>query len=130
MREPTRLSVLYGPWREMLARAGERRSGQSPIYDWEPTPGWYRTRFVKGGPAVPVRVWCERDIDPETGELADDERILCEIDGERRRRLPAGLVYHAITREAFDRIMSDRARDIRYRATLAPFDITAVAPRP
>lgn len=130
MRTPSTMAQLYGPWRAMLSVAGQPRGGQSPLFDWEPTPGWYRTRFVKGGPAVPVRVWCERDIDPETGELTDDERTLFEIDGERRRRLPAGLVYHAITREAFDRIMSDRARDIRYRATLARFDITAVAPRP
>ena len=130
MRTPSTMAQLYGPWRAMLAVSGQRRTGQSPLFDWEPTPGWYRTRFVKGGPPVPVRVSVEREIDPETGELTDDERFAFEIDGERKRRLPVGLVYHAITREAFDTLMSRRATDTRYRATLAPFDTTAAPPRP
>ena len=114
----------------MLDLEGAPRSGESPIHDWFPMPGWYRTRFVKGGPPVPIKIWCERDIDMATGELLNPERICYEIDGERRRKLPETLVYHAITREAYDVIMADRDRDIRYKATRAAFDLTAVPPRP
>ena len=130
MRWPSSRAQLYAEWRRMLALDGERRSGESPINDWFPMPGWYRTRFVKGGPPVPVLIWCERDIDMETGELTDDERILYEIDGQRRWKLPETLVYHAISRAAYDRIMEDRATDNRYLATLARFDITEIPPRP
>lgn len=114
-----------------MLEAGDRRSGESPLgTDWIPMPGWYRTTFVKDGPPVPVRVWVERDVDTATGELLNPERILYEIGGERRRKLPEKLVYHAITREAYDAIMADRGRDIRYKATRAAFDLTAVPPRP
>ena len=115
----------------MLAReraTGGTRSGMSPSHDWEPPCGWFRTRFVKGGPPVPVRITIDRDIDPATGELTRDETFIYEIDGQRRRSLPIGLVYHAITREAFDEIMAARAADLRLQATLVPFDFVAAGP--
>jgi hypothetical protein len=39
---------------------------------------------VKGGPFVPVKIFLEQQIDPETGELLGDEVMRCEVDGKRR----------------------------------------------
>lgn len=34
---------------------------------------FYKARFKSGGPLVPIKFTITQDIDPETGELADDE---------------------------------------------------------
>jgi hypothetical protein len=49
--------------------------------DNEPECGWFTTRRARGGPLVPVRIWCHQDVD-EAGELVDDERLRIEIDGK------------------------------------------------
>lgn len=36
-----------------------------------PVAGFYRTKLVKGGPWVPVRIWYGPPLDPETGEELD-----------------------------------------------------------
>ncbi|MCV6826028.1 MULTISPECIES: hypothetical protein [Halocynthiibacter] len=50
-------------------------------HEIEPQCGWYKMRRVKLGPWVPVLITVEQDIDPDTGQLADDERMRCEVDG-------------------------------------------------
>lgn len=42
--------------------------------------GWYKQRKFKGGPWIPVVVWRDGPVD-EGGELVDDEKIFCKIDG-------------------------------------------------
>ena len=44
--------------------------------------GFFKRRLVKGGPWVPARIWLDQVVDSETGELCDDERFQCEINGE------------------------------------------------
>ena len=51
------------------------------LHDDEIQCGWFRCRLVKGGPFVPARIWLQQDIDPETGELIDDERLCCDVNG-------------------------------------------------
>jgi len=53
------------------------------IRDGEIEEGFYKTRLVRGGVFVPVRVAYEGDRD-ETGELIEDERLICEVNGEAR----------------------------------------------
>lgn len=36
-----------------------------------PVAGFYRTKLVRGGPWVPVRIWYGPSRDPETGEELD-----------------------------------------------------------
>ena len=47
----------------------------------DPQPGFYKTRLVKKGPWVPARIYWQGERDEETGELIEDERLFCEIDG-------------------------------------------------
>ena len=37
----------------------------------EPQAGFYKTKMVRGGPWVPVRLWYGEPLDPETGERLD-----------------------------------------------------------
>jgi hypothetical protein len=48
----------------------------------ERLPGTYKTRMVKGGQEVPVRLTLISERD-EAGELVGDEILILEIDGER-----------------------------------------------
>jgi hypothetical protein len=48
----------------------------------EPVPGFYQRRMVKHGPMVPVAIWIDQDIDPETGELMADEVMRCLVNGK------------------------------------------------
>lgn len=52
------------------------------VFGEDPECGWFKTRLVKGGPFVPARIWLHQEIDAETGELVDDERWICEVNGE------------------------------------------------
>lgn len=42
----------------------------------EPQPGYYRTRLIKGGPTVPVRILQSCPIDPEFGFPTERSRPL------------------------------------------------------
>lgn len=67
---------------QLLAWHQAALSGQEPDrHDGLPHAGWYKTQLVKKGPWVPVVIWCDREIDPETGELACDEVLRISIDG-------------------------------------------------
>lgn len=46
-----------------------------------PQVGFYKRRLVRGGAFVPVHVWLEEDIDPDTGELVGDSKLCCSVDG-------------------------------------------------
>jgi len=59
-------------------------AGEKPRITHEPECGWFRRRSCKGGPFVPVKIFLEAEIDPETGELMGDEIMRCEVDGKRR----------------------------------------------
>lgn len=75
MREPTNLFDAYQWWRDAL-------SGYRMNYNLEPRPGFYRTRVVKGGPFVPVAIWIEQELDPDTGQLLSDERVVATVNGQ------------------------------------------------
>ncbi len=77
MRKPTPTADLYAWHRAALA-------GDEPeIHPGDPQCGWFELRLVRGGPLVGCRIFVEREIDPDTGELLCDERLVCEV-GTRR----------------------------------------------
>lgn len=78
MRQPTDIDRAFDPWRRKLA--GER----VPIPMSDPEPGFYKMRLTKGGPFVPVAIWIDQSVDPETGELLTDERLCCLVNGQHR----------------------------------------------
>ena len=75
MRQPTSQEAQYDFWRRSLS--GERVAR----FEDDPQPGFYKRRMVRGGPFVPVEIWLEQEIDPETGELAADERLVAICNG-------------------------------------------------
>lgn len=75
MRRPTPIEALHEWYRHAL------RGDEPDLHNDDPQAGFYRTRLVRGGIFVGVRVWMHQEIDPETGELCDDERLRAEING-------------------------------------------------
>lgn len=70
--------------------------------------------MIKGGPWVPVRIYLDRQIDPTTGELAEDERFCCEVEGLDGGDPADHWTYLTpITREEFNHLVDYRLRDSR-----------------
>ncbi len=78
MRKPTPTNEQYA-W-HTAALAGFKPE----IHNDDPQPGWYRTKIARGGVWVPAQIWLEQDIDPSTGQLADDERYYCIVNGQSK----------------------------------------------
>ncbi len=87
MRRPSTFKQLYGWWADALA------GREPPRHDGEIHCGYYRYRKVKGGPYLPVEVRVDRDLDPETGELANDEILVCDVCGEPIRHAVAAAIF-------------------------------------
>jgi hypothetical protein len=126
MRQPTPISALLRWHREALA-------GRRPaIHENDPHVGWFKVRMVRGGPFVPARIWIEREICPETGELASDEQMICEVDGFRRdlQREWVWLAKTPISKAEYDSLLAMRAQRPDMAATHAPLDMTETIIRP
>jgi hypothetical protein len=125
MRKASSYRQLFGWWEDAVA------GRKPPRHEGDPQCGFYRTRMVKGGPFVPVRIFVERDIDPDTGELASPEILRMEIAGERGGD-PLRHWTHLIPipREEYDRLIEAHRTSMAMRATHATLDITATPARP
>lgn len=80
MRRPTSRVDAYR-W-----HANALRKWHAPddiVYSDVPQAGWYKRPLAKGGPMVPARIWIDAEVDMDTGELLEEERFLCEVNGER-----------------------------------------------
>jgi hypothetical protein len=126
MRQPTPIANLLKWHRSALA------GKNPPVHESEPQMGWFKTRMVRQGPYVPARIWVERDICPQTGELIDDERLLCEVDGERRDpdREWIWLSKYPISKTEYEHLIALRAALPDMAATHVPFDLTTTIMRP
>lgn len=73
MRRPTDLASTYDWWRRALA-------GQSVFFTInEVHAGFFMSRGKRGGPLLPVAVWLQQEVCPETGELMNDEMFVSVI---------------------------------------------------
>jgi len=87
---------------------------EPPRHDGLPECGWFKRRMIKGGPWVPVRIYLDRQIDPATGELTEDERFCCEVEGLDGGDPADHWTYLTpITREEFNHLVDYRLRDSR-----------------
>lgn len=77
MRTATPITELYHWHTEALA-------GRRPQITGEPHCGWFKCKLVRGGPYVAARIYMDREVDHDTGELLSDEKMRCEIDGRER----------------------------------------------
>jgi len=78
VREPTPDSVVFAWWWASLA--GERPG----VHEDEPQCGLFKRRIQARGPFVPARIYLDREVDEETGELLSDEVLRCEVNGTPR----------------------------------------------
>lgn len=102
IRQPSTAAQLYAWHRAALANP------DLPRHDGHPECGWFKRRMVRGGPWVVARIWCEREIDPETLELAGPERLRCEVDGEYVDPVQHWTHLTPITREEYDALLHRR----------------------
>ena len=119
MRKPSSYRQLYGWW--LGAIAGRN----PPRHDGVPECGFFKKKLVRGGPWVPVRIFVERDIDPETGELTSDERFVWEMEGIRQDTHPGAEMswLTPISKEEYDRLNDKRLRDPRFFDATKPVDL-------
>lgn len=66
--------------RRALPQLGRGPNDLSPD-PLDAVPGLYKTRLVRKGPWVTVKIRAP-ERDPETGELLEDDHPYCEIDGK------------------------------------------------
>lgn len=125
IRQPTPISRLYAWHRDALA------GKPVAIHEGEPHCGWYKTRLVKGGPFVPASITIQREVD-ENGELASDERLVCEVNGERRDPVKAWLSIckNPISRAEYLDLQDLQRRHPEMAATHAPIRLRAGQIRP
>ena len=126
IRQPTPIATLYAWHRAALAGL------RPPIHDGEPRCGWFKTRLVKGGPFVPAVIRIDRDIDPDTGELLNPERFICEVNGQPRdaRDAWASLCKSPISRDEYHDLQRLQARYPQMAGTHAAIDINPEDIRP
>lgn len=124
IRQPSTAAQLYSWWKAALSDPTLPRS------DGLPECGWYRTRLVRGGPWVPVRIFIIRDIDPDSGELTGPERYGCECDGESRSAERLWTYLTPISKAEFDRLTQLRTSIPAMAATMTRIDLSLEPVRP
>lgn len=108
MRRPSTFSELHRWWMQSLRGEAPQR------HEGEPRCGLYKRRLTKGGPWVPVRIFMEQDIDPETGELASDEVMRIEVEGIDAGDPAEHWTYLTpISSKQFEHLVDYRLRDSR-----------------
>lgn len=124
MRTPSTYQQLFAWYRAALA------DPRHPRHEGDPQCGFFRTRLVKNGPWVPVKITVEREVDPATGELTADEKLICDVGGERRKPESVWTSVRPITRAAYDALVAERARNPAMVATMAAYDLSRSPMRP
>lgn len=104
MRRPTSKGEAYAWHRAALA--GEN----PPIHEGDPKPGWFRRRFVRGGPWVAARIWIEAEVD-DAGELLSEEVLRCEVAGREAKAEDqwSYVASHPITEAEYNFMVADKA---------------------
>ncbi|MFE3839199.1 hypothetical protein [Pseudogemmobacter sonorensis] len=89
-----------------------------------PQCGYYKRRLVRGGPWVAARIWCEREVCPETGELAAPERMRCEVDGQISDAVDNWTHLTPISRDEYEAILHRRLNIAGMMTPQTPLDLT------
>ncbi len=117
MRRPTSPEAALDWHRRAIA--GEN----PPRHEGDPQCGWYRIRHVKGGPYVPMRIWLRQIIDPDSGDLAEPEKIMADVGGEPGDPVNLWVYAEPITRETYEALVSAITRDRLMQATHVRVDL-------
>lgn len=124
IREPSSAAALLAWWRAALA------DPSLPRHEGEPQAGYYKTRLVRGGPWVPVHLYVEREVCPETGELLGPERIVADCDGKITGAERLWLHLTPITRADYDALVHRATTEPVMAATMVAVDLSATPMRP
>ena len=118
MRQPTSFTEAFAWHRSALRGASVER------FDGLPEVGWFKMQRVKGGPFVPVRIFIESQIDPDTGELTAPERYVAEVEGIRADPVPIWTYLTPISRADFDALVERHRSDDVMAATMVALDLS------
>ncbi len=124
MRRPSTSAELYAWHRQAV------RGSRPPVHEGIPECGWFKTRMTKGGPWVPVRIWCEREVCPLTGELVAPEILRCEADGQMRNPARLWTYLLPISREEHAALSERRVSIPAMQATMVKINLSQEAMRP
>ena len=122
IRQPTDLDDTLEWWRRTVS--GER----VPRIEDEPQCGFYKRRFVRGGPFVPVAIWLHQEIDPETGELTAPEELRAIENGRPVDPLRAWLYARPISESEYGALTGVRDHHEFMAATHVAVDLGEIAP--
>lgn len=123
IRQPTTLDAMLA-WHSAALR------GPVDRHDWEPQCGWFKRKAVRGGPWLPVRVWLDQPIDPETGELAGDETIRAACLGREVDPYRLWLSLRPISRAEYEDIVKMHMEIDAMAAAGVPIDLTTTPIHP
>lgn len=121
IRQPTDLNAAYSWWRRSVS--GER---VARIED-EPMPGYFKRRMVRGGPFVPVAIWLEQEIDPDTGELTAPEELRAIVNGQPIDPVRAWFYARPISLAEYDAMTGLRDEIPEMAATHAAVNLAEMA---
>lgn len=125
MRQPTPASKVYAWHRNAI------KNGVTLIHEGDPECGWFKRRFVKGGPWVPVEIFMVREIDVNTGELSADETLRVRINGKVSDQVDQNWTYLTpISRSEYEALKELQSIHPEMAATHAPLEISPADIRP
>ena len=122
IRQPSDLDAAYRWWRRSVS--GER----VPRIEDEPMPGYFKRRMVRGGPFVPVAIWLEQEIDPDTGELTAPEELRAIVNGRPADPMHVWAYARPISLAEYEALTGIRDHHEFMAATHVAVDLGAVAP--
>jgi hypothetical protein len=118
IRQPSPAARLYAWHRAAIA-------GEAPaIHDGLPECGWYKRRLVKGGPWIPVRIFVQREVDPETGELLGPEVLVADADGKLADPTHHWTYLTPITRAEYEALLFRQSTVPGMADSATPLDLT------
>ncbi len=121
MRQPTTKEAQYDWWSRTVS--GER----VPMFETAPQCGFYKRRMVRGGPFVPVQIWLDQEVDPETGELVADEALRAICNGQPCDPVQIWPYARAISAEEYDALTCAHASLPDMAATHVAVDLGQMA---
>ena len=124
IRQPTTI------WKALAWHRNYLNGRDVPRHEDEPQCGYYRRRFVKGGPYVPVRIYMLQEVDDVTGELTEPEVLRADQNGEPADPVRIWSHLHPISEEQYLALVQEHAANPKMKATHVAVDLSREAIRP
>ena len=83
---------------------------------------------LRGGPFVPVAIWLEQEIDPDTGELTAPEELRAIVNGVPADPVRAWIYARPISEREYEALTGVRDHHEFMAATHVAVDLGKIAP--